>query len=710
MHLRGPGRTPGTAARLAGAALVAAAVGVVLGAQAARPPAPEPQPLPRFRAGANLVRVDAYVSANGQAVTDLTADDFEVLEDDTPQKVESVELVRPRETTADTTAAPATPASTREQREAAQDPNARLFILFLDRYHVSMDGSARSASPVEAFLDKVVGPNDLVGVMTPDITPQNITLVRKGAGLDRTLRDFWYWGERDKLNPTDPHEDDIKACYPDTGATAGIAKEMVERRREQQTLRAINSLIGYLDGIREERKFVLLFSEGWVQFRRSDELGRPLGGRPPGGPEPMGLGSDGRLTTAGRQSEGGSYDACERERVMLSYIDHELEVRQMAQRANRANVSFYPLDPRGLVVFDDAVGGAFRPSAPGEDRARLASRQDGLKTLAEQTDGAWILNTNDTAGAVARMLADTSSYYLLSYYSSNPKLDGRFRRITVRVKRENTEVRHRMGYLAPTESEARAAGASAGGAISRVTGTLGLKTSLPPAVSRALDSIAPGRGNVALRVQATGLASKVRTIVELDATAARQPEWQMGGTLQITLEPEQGGGPTLMTATLPAGQRTVVVEGPPGALPPGRYFVRVEGRAERGAATARAATDATVGATGTPIGTALVAYRRGPTTGLAYQPTADPRFRRTERIRAEVPILADGPVAATGRVLNVEGQPTPLQVTISERTDDRTSERYLVGEVALAPLAQGDFILELQAGRQSVSYGFRVIP
>ena len=114
-----------------------------------------------------------------------------------------------------------------------------------------------------------------------------------------------------------------------------------------------------------------------------------------------------------------------------------------------------------------------------DDRARLANRQDGLRTLAEQTDGAWILSTNDTAGAITRILADTSSYYLLSYYSSNPKLDGRFRRITVKVKRENTEVRHRMGYLAPTESEARAAGASAAGAINRITGTLGIKTTLP---------------------------------------------------------------------------------------------------------------------------------------------------------------------------------------------------------------------------------------
>ena len=553
-----------------------------------------------------------------------------------------------------------------------------------------------------------MGPDDLIGIMTPDITPQNMTMVRKGAGIDRALRDVWYWGERDRLNTSDPREDSIRTCYPDAGSTAGIAKEMVERRREQQTLRAIDSLVRYLDGLREERKFVLLFSEGWVQFRRSDQLGRPLNSQVPGGVD-GGVGPDGRLTTSARQAQEGntSFDACERERLMLAYIDHELEVRQMAQRANRANVSFYPLDPRGLIVFDDSIGGAFRPSSPSEDRARLASRQDGLKVLAEQTDGAWILNTNDTAGALTRILADTNSYYLLSYYSTNPKLDGRFRRITVRVKRPDVEVRARPGYLAPTEAEARAGGATPAGAAGAGGSTPRV---LPPGVTRALDAIAPGRGNVPLRVQATGLATRIRAIVELDAVTARQPEWQMGGTIQVSIESDRGGAPTVTSVSLPAGQRSIVFEGPDADLAPGRYYVRLEGRPERGTTTVRATTDATVGSAGASISPALVALRRGPTTGLAYQGTADPRFRRTERLRAEVPILASGPVSGTGRVLTREGQPLPLQVVVSERTDERSGARYLVGDVTLAPLAQGDYVIELQVGGESATYGFRIVP
>jgi hypothetical protein len=392
---------------------------------------------------------------------------------------------------------------------------------------------------------------------------------------------------------------------------------------------------------------------------------------------------------------------------MLSYIDHELEVRQMAQRANRANVSFYTLDPRGLTVFDDSVGGAFRPAPLDEDRQRLASRHDALKVLAEQTDGAWILNTNDTAGALARILADTSSYYLLSYYSTNPKLDGRFRRITVRVRRPDVEVRARPGYLAPTEAEARAAGATA----AAIAGALGMRNAPPPNVTRALEAIAPGRGVVPVRVQATGLPNRVRAAIELDAVTAKSSEWQMGGTLQVTIESERGGAPTVMTVPLPAGQRSIVVEGPEeGELAPGRYYVRVEGKPERGVGTVRATSMAIVGASGASISSAIVALRRGPTTGLAYQVTADPRFRRTERLRAEVPILTQGAVTGTGRILTREGQPLPLQVAMSERADDTSGARYMVAEVALAPLAQGEYVLEVQAGKESATYGFRIVP
>lgn len=677
------------------AAIVSAAV--VVGAQ------PEPQ-LPRFRAGANLVRVDAYVSVDGQAVTDLTAEDFEVLEDDKPQAIENFELVRARDEDAPDTvpSGPVTADSTRAQRDMASDPAARVFVLYLDVWHVGLDGSHKSADIIAETLEKVIGPNDLVGLMTPEMTPQNLTLVRRGQGLADVLREGWTWGQRDRLLTADPREADLRSCYPDgVNETTGMAAEIIARRREQKTLRSLDSAIGYLDGLREERKFVVLLTNGWVLFRPNERLAQPLGGQVPAAIPPIGVGVDGRAATGGDPRDGtaGNYDWCERERVMVSYIDHEREVRELAQRANRANVSFYPIDPRGLVVFDTPLG-PDRPLPPSVDAAQLRNRQDGLRELADQTDGAYVLNTNDVGGALARMLADTGSYYLLSYYSTNPKLDGRFRRITVRVNRDGADVRARPGYLAPTESEARAAGV--GSAVARST--------LSPGVSRALDAIVPGRGNLPMRLQASGLDDSVRAVVELDPTTLKQPEWQAGAALRITVESDRGGSPQVIEDTMSAGQRSLVVQGPADGLPPGRYIVRVEAHPTNGTASIRASGQATIAASGAVISTNPIAFRRGPTTGLAYLPTADPRFRRTERLRVEVPILADGTINATGRVLTREGQPLGIQVGISERSDEAAGQRYFVADATLAPLAQGDYVLEVAVGSESATYGFRLVP
>src|SRR5204863_6263596 len=158
------------------------------------------------------------------------------------------------------------------------------------------------------------------------------------------------------------------------------------------------------------------------------------------------------------------------------------------------------------------------------------------------------------------------SYYLLSYYSTNQTRDCRFRRIRVEVKREGADVRSRPGYLAPTEAEARAAG----GAITRA----GAKAEPPPAVTRALDAIAPARGNLPMRVQAVGGRNSIRAVVELDPVTAKLPEWLSGGTLRLTFEPERMTGVSTpvqsqtVTRSVDPGQRSIVISGSDQPLTP----------------------------------------------------------------------------------------------------------------------------------------------
>ena len=418
------------------------------------------EPLPRFRSGANLVTVDAYFTNSGKPVTDLKRDEIEILEDGRPQVIETFRIVTPGGQGGPRTRPD--PTTVAESRDAADDPDARIFVVFFDNWHVSTEGAAKAAAPVSELLNRVVGANDLVGVMTPDIPARSLTLTRRTEGIERAVRDTKTWGQRDRIDTIDPREREIDVCYPEDPRRPrfrGVAKEMIERRREQKTLRALDELIQHLGGLRDERKFVVLLSEGWVLFRQNEQLAAILDPESPAPGAPPAIGVEGGRLTTDRDKNSAAYDrgfaSCERERSMLAFVDHTIELRQLAQRANRANVTFYGVDPRGLAVFDDSIG-PMRPATPQEDRTRMASRHGGLRELANNTDGAVVLNTNDVKGGVSRIMSDLGAYYLMQYYSSNPKLDGRFRSIAVRVKRPGVQVRARPGYLAPTEAEARA--------------------------------------------------------------------------------------------------------------------------------------------------------------------------------------------------------------------------------------------------------------
>jgi VWFA-related protein len=666
------------------------------------------QPLPRFRAGANLVRVDAYVSKDDVAVTDLKAEDFAVFEDDKPQKIENFDVV---------TARPPNPQTSRVDPTNVRDMNqqvegaARVFTLFFDRWQVSLSGSYNARKPIIETLDRVIGPDDLIGVMTPEMSPSAVTYSRRTGSIERAVTETWHWGARDQMLTT-PQEDSILSCYS-SSQTRDLAGKMIARLREKQTLDALDSLITHLEVLRPERKFVLVFTEGWTLFRADPSMERVADGRIPGqdpvrvNPLTGGLAKQGDEDP--RTGKLMTPEACDRLRTMLAYSDHETEFRQMLQRANRANVSFYPIDARGLIVFDTPIEWGVPPSL---DRAWLESRYDGLRMMAAQTDGHAVLGTtNDVSGAMRKLFRDVGTYYLLSYYSTNPKLDGRFRRIRVEVKGRDVDVRARPGYLAPTESEARAAGASMTRSSTR--------NAPPPTVTRALDAIAPARGNLPARVQAIGGRGSIRAVVELDAATAKQPEWLSGGTLKLTFDPERAIGTSsaatsqTMTVAVEPGQRSIVIDGSERPLAAGRYSVRAELLARNSRMPIQVTTFATVPADTAEVASGGLAARRGPSTGLAYVPTADPRFRRTERLRLEVPLAGEG-FTGTGRLLTREGQATPLIVSYTSRVDEATKQQFGVADVTLAPLAAGDYVLELSLTKggksELVSYGFRIVP
>jgi VWFA-related protein len=670
---------------------------------------------PRFRGGTNLVRLDVYVSLDGVAVTDLTAADFEVLEDNAPQEVSAFELIRAR--AAGTAPTGAEPSSVAEMRSRLAQPDARAFVLFLDTLHVQLEGSSRSASPVGALLDRVVGPDDLVGVMTPEMSARNMTFSPRTVPIADMMRANWAWGERGRRDASDPREQDLRTCYPDVGDSGGVAEAVIARRRERKTLQGLADLVQHLEELREERSFVLMLTEGWLLPSPDEQLARPLQGTSagPGGSTPIGVTPEGRLAV-GADPAGGPMAWCERERSLVALSDLSAEFRLLTQRANRANVSFYPVDPRGLVVFDDATPAATArgPSLVADGRG-LARRQNSLRELAAETDGTVVLNTA-LDRALPRLLNDVGSYYLLGYLSTNPKPDGRYRRLTVRVRRPAVQVRARPGYLAPSAAELRTSSASsAASATGASPGPVATGARPASSVTTALSRLPVARRAAAIHVSAAGGRGDLQVVVELDRTTAVLAEWVKGGSVVVDVQPADGatGRRTSGSATLAPGDRVHALRLPDAeTLRPGRYQVRVQATADGGRTPLTVSTIVDVPGPAALIGSGLVASRRGPGTGRVFEPTADPRFRRTERLILDVSRLADD-IVVTGRLLNRNGQVMQVPVVVSQRQDDRWQQVVASAEISLAPLAAGEYVLEISGTRgaqtETLSYALRIV-
>jgi VWFA-related protein len=140
----------------------------------------------------------------------------------------------------------------------------------------------------------------------------------------------------------------------------------------------------------------------------------------------------------------------------------------LIQEANRNNISFYPVDAAGLRIHSEeakvgrnvelagaqGIGDAQRNAGAWtkdlERQEQILSSRAGavLGRLAKETGGFLIDNTNDLGKGVARMQAERTTYYLLGYQPSNPAADGKFRRVSVKVKRPRVTVRARPGYVA----------------------------------------------------------------------------------------------------------------------------------------------------------------------------------------------------------------------------------------------------------------------
>jgi VWFA-related protein len=688
--------------RLVWALATIGVVGIVR-AQTGSPQDP-PQPPPKFRVDANFVRVDAYPIRDGKPVVGLKAEDFEILEDGAPQRVETFEhvVVRPAGAQEQRT----DPGSQRSMLQAVGNPRNRVFVIFLDTAHVDVSSAHAINEPLIRLINRILGPDDLVGVMTPAMAATQMVFGRKTQVIEESLRRNWPWGDRFSTASRDRREQAYQACYPllthERGPESALAREMILRKRERATLDALEDLVKYLRLIREERKAILTVTEGWLLYRENRELTKLREDpavkwkEPVPTLEPVGVGPNGTLTTKDPRERSDGYlnkSECDGDRAMLAMLDNDRYFKDILDEANFANASFYPVDPRGLPAFDNPIG-PIPPPPPLVDQAMLKHRIEVMRTMAENTDGIAAVNNNDLDRALQRISDDLTSYYLLGYYSSNSKLDGRFRSIKVGVKQPGVEVRARRGYRSATEAEVTSARRAADAPIPDIV----------RATNAALDRLGRVRPEARFRIHAvTGGKGTLWVAGEFQAVAGQPDAFAQGATAVI--EAAAGGSSTTSKVAMKAGERTFLssLALPQGATGPLDIRVRVTA-SEAGGLPLSDSIRLETAAKGEPL-----LFRRGTSTGNRVVPAADFRFSRTERVRLEIPVEDAKPGA--GRVLDRAGQPLQVPVTTGERVDATSGQRWVTADVNLAALAPGDYVIEVAvqgASEERTLVGIRV--
>ena len=632
--------------------------------------AQDPQQRPIFRSDAHFVTVDAYPLKDGKVVEGLTVADFTVEEDGQPQSIESFEFITG--TGGIDEVARVNPNTVRESQLLAADARTRAFVVYLDIPHVTVEGANRTRGPLVGMLNALVGDNDLFAITTPYQAPQDITFGRKLVSAEDMLTRNWKWGTRDSERRS-PLEEEFVQCFPsDTQGREGwirdgqgmrpIADVLMDRAREEQTMTHLEGLVTYLGHLREGRTSIVLFTEGWRLFNNDGGL--------------MGF--------TGRQRA----SVCDQHLIRYANLNLQLRFRDLLAQANRANVTFYPVNPTGLMAFDSSIAkrqmgtGDISESPMAQGLNNLRDRASNMQSMAENTDGIAVVNTNDLKTGLQKVSDQLRSYYLLGYYSTNRKFDGKSRRISVKVKQPGIDVKARRGYTAPTEAERNARSAAASAPAAAATG--------PTPVEAALGILARIRPSSELFLDATlGAApnGKLTVIAEVSGAQLARGVLAKGGTLDITLTGPGGAAVgSTQVALMPAARGTVTTM----EVPADTKAVTVTAKLRDGTSVFDARADVTRD-TGQVFG-APVVYRATPSSRSPLIGVAGFEFRRTERVHIDVP-LVQTLERREARILGRNGQPMAVAVTVTEREADG---RVLLGvDALLAPLGPGDYVIEV---------------
>jgi VWFA-related protein len=637
-----------------------AAVAVSGAAQSTQPPPTAAQQRPVFRGGTHFVRVDAYPTQDGKIVEGLEAEDFEILEDGKPQKIDSFDFVKFDTFTPD--AVRRDPSSQREGFDMAADPRYRVFVIVVDLVFSTSAGAIVPQNdlraiqqPLVGFLQRMLGPQDLFGFLTSRNSVKDLVLGQKSLVIESQVQDLLRSSfiDRDEADQLDscPNGPLLKA-----------------RHRADQTYTALEGLIQELGSLRQERKNVVFVTNYITRALPNRALLDANGGLLPR----VGI-TNGRITSGERNPGAMGNDSyCAGEGQRLAMMDFDTRYRALLREARKENVSFYPITPGGLQA---------PVTVQGMDA--LKSATDDLISLAHETDGIPIVNTNDLNGGMKRIADDLAAYYVLGYYTTNTTFDGGLRNIKVRLKANNQTVRARRQYRAPTQAEIAALAAGVG-----TSSTITPAAAPPSPYQTAL--IVLERASRPFSVYGAASAKQLTVVTELTAASIQAGKWKDGADVDVEAAGADGNPVASARGKIEPGAYSTVIHLPPATAPPARLTVRLKG-------SGPAVDDWIVfePTAGTLIGDAL-AYRTGPR--VPTRPVATFEFARNERIRVEWPVLSTLDRREV-RLLDRTGKPLPVDLPLAE--DPAT--HAVVVEMSVSGLGRGDYLIELTAGAGGVT-------
>jgi VWFA-related protein len=482
-------------------------------AQDARPastPAPADEETV-VRIDANLVQVDAVVTdKEGRQVTDLKAGDFEILEDGRPQQITNFSYVStaggPLASNASTPPASSEPSSSRASvaarepspaRESATSHAAkdappapasaplrreqvrRTVVLVVDDLGLSFTDLVNVRAGIRKFVEDGMQPGDLAAIVT---TSGDAGDLRQLTGDRQALRaavERLRWQPVNNRVGIHPFGPDIGAnAFPQQQQSSGSSAKPEQESRDTNdthgqeslgsfydTLSSLRYIVAGLRGL-PGRKSVFLFTDDLpiikCMFGAGDE----------GGTDPLA----------------------------------EKMTAEILQASNHASVVFNAVDARGLATTSPTAAES-GPNGSSPSRESLASgrwltatlnmkanalcsTQQSLQYLAQKTGGLAVVNTNDFAGGVRRVMDDLAGYYLIGYRPPAETFEkkggrARYHKITLRVKRPGLHVRTREGFFGDADG-----------------GREGAPRTMPEQLAAALDSPFAAAG---VRVRMTAL-------------------------------------------------------------------------------------------------------------------------------------------------------------------------------------------------------------